>query len=105
MKVLVEDHNPDWKVEFSRIRNELQVILKNTPILSIEHVGSTSIPGLPAKPVLDIDVVVTVDALESTRSAMKLGGYLDLGELGVPGRFFFSTTWIPDFGICRWHEA
>jgi len=89
MKVLVEDHNPGWKFEFSRARNELQVILKNIPILSIEHVGSTSIPGLPAKPVLDIDIVVTVDALEATRSAMKSGGYLDMGEMGVPGRVAF----------------
>jgi GrpB-like predicted nucleotidyltransferase (UPF0157 family) len=52
MKVAIEPHNPAWSLKFNHVRTDLEKILKHIPILSIEHVGSTSIPGLPAKPVL-----------------------------------------------------
>jgi GrpB-like predicted nucleotidyltransferase (UPF0157 family) len=86
MRVALEPQNPEWEAEFSRVRNELHGSLKDIPILSIEHVGSTSIPGLLAKPVLDIDIVVTTEALTATRAALVSEGYIDLGEMGVPGR-------------------
>jgi GrpB-like predicted nucleotidyltransferase (UPF0157 family) len=89
MKVIIEPHNPAWHVEFKKVQNDLLHILKNIPILSIEHVGSTSIPGLVAKPVLDIDIVVTSDMLSDTRTAMVAAGYVDEGEMGVPGRVAF----------------
>jgi GrpB-like predicted nucleotidyltransferase (UPF0157 family) len=68
---------------------EIQEILKGIPILSIEHVGSTSIPGFVAKPVLDIDIVVMPETLPATRAAMASAGYTDLGERGVPDRYSF----------------
>jgi GrpB-like predicted nucleotidyltransferase (UPF0157 family) len=89
MRVIVEPHKSEWDVEFQRVRHDLHDILKDIPILSIEHVGSTAIPGLPAKPILDIDIVVTPDILTATRAAMAAAGYQDLGEMGVPGRVAF----------------
>jgi GrpB-like predicted nucleotidyltransferase (UPF0157 family) len=89
MKIIIQPHNPAWEAEFDRVRNDLQHILKDIPILSIEHVGSTSIPGLPAKPVLDIDIVVTPEILAATTAAMSAAGYTNLGELFVPGRIAF----------------
>jgi GrpB-like predicted nucleotidyltransferase (UPF0157 family) len=86
MKVAVEPHNPEWEAEFRRVRDDLGKILKDVPILSIEHVGSTSIPGLLAKPVLDIDIVVTRDILAAARAAMVSAGYTDLGEKGISDR-------------------
>ncbi|KAK9493098.1 grpb/dephospho-CoA kinase [Lipomyces doorenjongii] len=95
MKVVVLPHNPTWIVEFSNAKAELETILKDVKPLSIEHVGSTSIPGLPAKPILDIDIIVTREAFDATRQAMVQAGYFDCGEMNVPGRFAFRE---PGFG-------
>ncbi|KAK9387365.1 grpb/dephospho-CoA kinase [Lipomyces mesembrius] len=95
MKVVVEPHNPAWFVEFSNVKASLETILKDVPPLSIAHVGSTSIPGLPAKPILDIDIIVTPETLATTRQALVQAGYIDYGEMNVPGRFAFRQ---PGFG-------
>jgi len=87
MKFIVEPHNPKWLSQFAEVRKQLQEILKDVPIVAIEHVGSTSIPGLPAKPILDIDIIVARSSLELARSALVGAGYLDAGELNVPGRW------------------
>lgn len=89
MKVIIQPHNPAWEAEFLKARDNLYLILKDVPIISIEHVGSTTVPGLPAKPVLDIDIVATPDQLPAISAAMAAAGYTDLGELGVPDRFVF----------------
>ncbi|KAE9367078.1 putative UPF0157 protein YqkA [Stipitochalara longipes BDJ] len=89
MKVIIEPHNQAWDVEFQRVRDELHDIFRDIPVLSIEHVGSTAIPGLAAKPILDIDIVVTLDILTMTRAAMVAAGYQDFGEMGVPDRIAF----------------
>jgi GrpB-like predicted nucleotidyltransferase (UPF0157 family) len=87
MKVVIVSHNPEWKAKFAEIENKLQVLLRNVPIVAIEHVGSTAIPGLKAKPVIDIDVVVHAASLDSARVALAAGGYTDCGEMNIPGRF------------------
>ncbi len=89
MKVTIQPYNPAWEAEFLKARDDLYLILKDVPILSIEHVGSTSVPGLPAKPVLDIDIVATREHLPAISAAMVSAGYTDLGELGIPDRFVF----------------
>lgn len=59
-------------------------------LLSIHHFGSTSIPGISAKPIIDILVIVRdieqVDPLNPMLAAM---GYMAVGEYGIPGRRFF----------------
>lgn len=50
-------YDPDWPVAFTRIREKLEGLLRPYVVM-IEHVGSTSIPGLAAKPLLDIDIVL-----------------------------------------------
>ena len=95
MKVTIEPHNPAWITEFQKAKASLEAILKDTSIRSIEHVGSTSIPGLPAKAVIDIDIIVTAETLPATRQALVSAGYFDCGEMNVPGRFAFRQ---PGFG-------
>ncbi|KAE9364020.1 putative UPF0157 protein YqkA [Stipitochalara longipes BDJ] len=98
MKVLVESHNPSWAVQFAKVRDDLQSILKEIPILSIEHVGSTAIPDLLAKPILDIDIVVSphdASAFEAARSALVTAGYTDLGEMGIKDRVGFRQAGNP----------
>ncbi|KAJ5099002.1 hypothetical protein N7532_006003 [Penicillium argentinense] len=96
MKVNVEPYNPEWPLKFRKVQERLQGILQNVPVITIEHVGSTSIPLLRAKPVLDIDIIVKPSALEAARTALASAGYTDCGEMGVPGRFAFRQ---PGYGL------
>lgn len=53
----IVDYNPEWPTQFLKIKKIIQQALENRA-LSIEHVGSTSVPGLPAKDIIDVDLVV-----------------------------------------------
>ena len=96
MKVHLSPYNPDWLAQFQAQKATLAEILQDIPITSIEHVGSTSIPGLWAKPVLDIDIIIPLSSLPAVRQALAQAGYTDCGELNVPGRFVFRQ---PGFGL------
>ena len=58
MPIEVVPYDPLWPTRFERTRSDLVTALAAVPIRAIEHIGSTSVPALDAKPVLDIDVVV-----------------------------------------------
>jgi GrpB-like predicted nucleotidyltransferase (UPF0157 family) len=59
---------------------------------SIEHIGSTAVPGLPSKPIIDIDVVVEAPELVHAAILSLEGiGYLHRGDLGIAGREAFKT--------------
>lgn len=85
--VIVEDYNPEWSNEFERISNELLTFLADK-IISVEHVGSTSVQGLAAKPIIDIDVVIDKN-FEEVKQALEYIGYCYEGDLGVSGREAF----------------
>lgn len=79
-KYTIEQYNPDWKKEFEKERDIFSKIV-GTTALSIEHIGSTAVPGLSGKPT--IDVLVTVNALADITpyiSSMIENGYIDKGE-------------------------
>jgi GrpB-like predicted nucleotidyltransferase (UPF0157 family) len=63
LKINVVPYDPFWPAHFLRLRHELAHILSPIPILNIHHVGSTSIPLLSAKPIIDIDIVVPLPSL------------------------------------------
>lgn len=88
--VVVEPYNEEWKSDFITIRDELDAVLKDI-VLKIEHVGSTSVEGLSAKPVIDIDVVIKdTTVLPDVISALQTIGYFHEGDLGIPGREAFK---------------
>jgi GrpB-like predicted nucleotidyltransferase (UPF0157 family) len=60
------------------------------PVVAIEHVGSTAVPGLAAKPVLDCDIVVAEQDLAAGSRALTGLGLTPLGELGIPLRWAFK---------------
>lgn len=91
--IIVEKHNPAWAGKFAKAKAGLETILAGIPITTIEHVGSTSIPDLDAKPVLDIDIEIPRSSFEAVRQALVLAGYRWIGESGIPGRHSF---WQPD---------
>ena len=84
--ITVLDYDPEWPLKYNKERDHIIEILKDNCI-SIYHIGSTSVPGLAAKPIIDIMVVVR--SLERTdRAAEKFSdlGYEYLGEFGIAGR-------------------
>lgn len=89
-RVIVESYNSEWKRDFEDIRSELMAVLEGK-VISIEHVGSTSVEGLSAKPIIDIDVVIEdEDAFPAVKAAMESIGYTHEGDLGIKGREAFK---------------
>ena len=93
MRVQVLDYDPNWAQLFVQIRDKLELALADVSYLSIEHVGSTSVPGLPAKPIIDIDIIIHPPHLSSIIIALTTrGGYTYMGEWGIPGRHAFRKV-------------
>jgi GrpB-like predicted nucleotidyltransferase (UPF0157 family) len=83
-------HNPEWeKLANQEVRN-IQDCL-SIPIIGIYHIGSTSVPDIKAKPILDF-VMEVKDIEKLIQEAHKLEGigYVSRGEYGIPGRQFFT---------------
>lgn len=89
--VSIVEYDTSWPRVFDDIRGVLSHALGDTA-LTIEHVGSTSVPGLHAKPVIDVDVVV--DGPRGVRAAIQQLtdiGYRHRGDLGIEGREAFTN--------------
>ena len=89
--VIIEDYDPRWPQRFEMLRSRVAVVLGELAI-SIEHVGSTAVPGLAAKPIIDIDVLLRSSS-DLTVVVHKLAdlGYDHRGNLGVSGREAFRA--------------
>ena len=84
--IIIEDYDPHWPLRFEAIRERLASVL-GTFATAIEHVGSTAVPGLPAKPIIDIDVLLkSVEDLPQVVATLTAIGYQHQGTLGIPGR-------------------
>lgn len=88
-QVVVQSYNKAWKDNFMDIKAEIQDALGELA-LEIEHVGSTSVEGLSAKPIIDIDVVIKEEMLDDVITALKRIGYRHEGNLGIAGREAFK---------------
>jgi GrpB-like predicted nucleotidyltransferase (UPF0157 family) len=88
--IVISDYDPRWPELFCELRDGLPAGLRMRA-RSIEHVGSTAVPGLAAKPIIDIDVVVADEADVAEAIAMlAAAGYPHKGDAGVPGRAAFD---------------
>ena len=81
----VVEHDPDWPGQFARIRDRVTPAL-DTVEHRVEHVGSTAVPGLAAKPIVDLDVVVAEADVDRTVTLLASLGYRHVGDLGIAGR-------------------
>ena len=89
---LVVDHDERWARDFRLIRDRLWPVVAGSAV-AVEHVGSTAVPGLAAKPVIDVDVVVAdPDRVGPVVTALASIGHAHLGDLGIPGREAFSSA-------------
>jgi len=89
-RVEVEAYNVEWPQTFERIRRFAWPAVRHAA-MSLEHVGSTSVPGLRAKPAVDACIVVASrrDIPHVVKALSKLG-YIHRGDLGVPDREAFE---------------
>lgn len=87
--VRVVPYDPAWPLLFAQEAERIRVSLGALPV-ALEHTGSTAVPGLAAKPILDILGGHPQDAdVSSYISAIERAGYVHRGEQGIPGRHFF----------------
>ena len=102
--IRVVDYDPSWPRRFEALKQEYSLALarSNVDVVAIEHVGSTSVPGLAAKPVIDCDIVVAADQVAPAAAVLVSLGFRPLGELGIrlrwafrePPRFVGTNTYV-----------
>ena len=91
-QVIVEKYDAAWAQDFRQIEQELKEALGDLA-LRIEHVGSTSVKGLSAKPIIDIDIVIPdYSRFDAVVGALEKIGYIHEGDLGIPGREAFKYS-------------
>jgi GrpB-like predicted nucleotidyltransferase (UPF0157 family) len=89
--VIIVDYDPQWPDRFEELRAPVAAALGDLAV-SVEHVGSTAVPGLAAKPIIDIDVVVpTIADVPEAIARLATLGYVHRGDLGIRGREAFSS--------------
>jgi GrpB-like predicted nucleotidyltransferase (UPF0157 family) len=89
--IVVVEYDPAWPRRFGQLRQEYAQALAaaGVPVVAIEHVGSTSVPGLAAKPVIDCDIVVAEPDVGAASQVLAGLGFTAEGELGIPQRWAF----------------
>jgi GrpB-like predicted nucleotidyltransferase (UPF0157 family) len=88
-KVKVVPHDPKWRDEFEvESRSVAEALGQN--VVAVHHIGSTAIPGIHAKPIIDLLVEVrNLDKVDGQNLEMETLGYEVMGEFGISGRRFF----------------
>ena len=87
--VIVVAYDPQWPVRFAEEAARLAPVFGDT-LLAIHHIGSTSMPGMAAKPIIDImPVVCQIELVDQCNPAMQALGYEPRGEYGIAGRRYF----------------
>lgn len=88
---IVRDYDDRWPGAFRRIASTLESTLDGLH-LRIEHVGSTAIPGMTAKPIIDLVVVIEKERLPEVIRRLGAFGYTHEGDRGIPGREAFRPV-------------
>lgn len=93
VEIVVTDYNPQWPGWFELVRAYVWPAVSDVAI-GIDHVGSTSVPGLGAKPIIDLDILVAREGqITPVIDRLSAIGYRWRGDLDVPGREAF---WAPE---------
>ena len=91
-KVIVLPYDEAWASEFEKIKSEIEGALGDL-VLAVEHVGSTSVKGLSAKPCIDIDVVIRdYSVFDDVVQRLNAIGYIHEGDFGIAGREAFKYS-------------
>jgi len=87
--IKVVDYNSEWAIEFDRIKLFLE---KEIDLNKIVHIGSTSVIGLAAKPIIDLIILTEEDGKNVVIQKLEKLGYTHIGDLGITGREAFSPN-------------
>lgn len=99
----IVEHDPRWEKMFEVEKAILKKVF-NENIIKIEHIGSTSVPDLAAKPIIDIIIIVyDINKVNKFNGEMAKYGYTAKGEYGMPGRRYFVK--LKEDGINRTHHV
>ena len=91
-KVIVLPYDQAWKSAFEAIKKEIKEAIGDL-IIGIEHVGSTSVEGMSAKPCIDIDVIIKdYSVFDAVVVALTAIGYIHEGDLGIKHREAFKYS-------------
>jgi GrpB-like predicted nucleotidyltransferase (UPF0157 family) len=89
MNVVVTEYNTNWEQMYRAESEKIKDIFVDE-LIDIHHIGSTSVPGLKAKPIIDIMLVVKdIEKIDLLNEQMEGIGYECMGEFGMKGRRFF----------------
>ena len=88
--MLIEKYSPDWPRFFKDIKREIENALYGIDY-NIEHIGSTSVPYLDAKPIIDIDIIYSTQAdFLRIKAGLEKAGYYHNGDQGIKDREVFK---------------
>ena len=91
-KVMVVPYDKAWQSAFEEIKSEIEAAIGDL-IVGIEHVGSTSVEGLSAKPCIDMDVIIRDYAVfDAVVEKLEAIGYIHEGDLGIQDREAFRYS-------------
>lgn len=91
-KVTVLPYDRAWKSDFENIKSEIEDALGDL-IIGIEHVGSTSVEGMSAKPCIDLDVIIKdYSVFDAVVCGLARIGYIHEGDLGIKDREAFKYS-------------
>ena len=89
-KVVVVPYDKEWASAFEAIKKELESAIGEL-VIGIEHIGSTSVEGLSAKPCIDIDVIIQdYSIFDAVVRKLEMIGYIHEGNLGIKDREAFK---------------
>lgn len=91
--IIIEEYNPEWKKQFEFLKAMINSYI-GSYILDIQHIGSTSIEGLPAKPIIDFDVIIeNIEILPKIIQELQKKDYIYQGDLGIKDRYAFQRLY------------
>ena len=108
--ITIVQYDPRWRTTFAQLRSTYASALGSTRMLAIEHVGSTAVDGLSAKPV--IDIAVATEDVGAATDALHSIGFRALGEHGIERRWAFrqpeglpaTHTYVVEEGSLAWRN-
>ena len=100
--VILAAYDPEWPGTAATFAQRLQVLGPN--LVAVHHIGSTAVPGLIAKPIIDLMPVVTeLTKLDDQRQSVEALGYRWHGEFGIPGRRYCKLVDEAGFRTVQLH--
>ena len=91
-KIVIQDFDPGWREKYEMERSVIENTL-GPIVIATHHIGSTSVPGLKAKPIIDIVLEVSsLSELDEKAGRLENLGYEVMGEFGITGRRYFRKA-------------